>query len=70
MLGSLEIFPAGGLLEKLRAESFEIWEQYVSHKFVRGPWGWDTARGVFSILSRTRLPISDTFFSCLCPFCV
>ena len=36
MLGGLEIFPAGGLLEKLRDGSSEIWEQYVSHEFVRG----------------------------------
>lgn len=36
MLRSLEIFPAGGLLEKLRAESSETWKQFVSHEFVRG----------------------------------
>ena len=36
MLESLEIFPAGGLLEKLRAGSSEIWKRYVGHEFVRG----------------------------------
>ena len=35
MLESLEIFPVGGLLEKLRAQSSEIWKQYVGHEFVR-----------------------------------
>lgn len=36
MLSSSKIFPAGGLLEKLRAESAENWERCVGHDFVRG----------------------------------